>query len=84
MIFAVLMCRVLGKGPSFTPVCECLHTYLDMSTAVLSADVVSAEVASRRASPVPVQRAADSVTRLGDFYNYLATNCLTKVAQIFW
>ena len=25
-----------------------------------------------------------SVTRLGDFYRFLATICLTKVAQIFW
>ena len=25
-----------------------------------------------------------SVTRLGDFYNFLATKNLTKVAQIFW
>ena len=26
----------------------------------------------------------NSVTRLGDFYKFLATNCLTKVAQTFW
>ena len=25
-----------------------------------------------------------SVTRLGDFYKFLATNCLTKVAQMCW
>ena len=25
-----------------------------------------------------------SVTRLGDFYKFLTTNCPTKVAQIFW
>ena len=29
-------------------------------------------------------RLLTSVTRLGDFYKFLATNCLTKVAQIFW
>ena len=27
---------------------------------------------------------ATIVTRLGDYFKFLATNCLTKVAQIFW
>ena len=30
------------------------------------------------------RKAAASVTRLGDFCKFLATNCLAKVAQIFW
>ena len=28
--------------------------------------------------------ATSSMTRLGDFYKFLATNCLTKVAKIYW
>ena len=34
-------------------------------------------------NPAKCRLISTSVTRLGHFYNFLATNCLTKVAQIF-
>ena len=46
---------------------------------ILEAWMLLAEVCA-----LGISKPNTSVTRLGDFFKFLAANCLTKVAETFW